>query len=77
MSGGFDFDWRFVWNLHLGKDIGLFFSVASSGLSSGLEHGGRQMLRSNSQGLLDREHGKMRRWVSKRRGAKVSTVDEW
>jgi hypothetical protein len=31
--------------------------VASSGLSSGLEHGGCQILGSNSQGLFDPEHG--------------------
>jgi hypothetical protein len=41
-----------------------FVWVASSGLSSGLEHGGCQMLGSNSRGLLDHEHqGKVRRWV--------------
>jgi hypothetical protein len=32
--------------------------VASSGLFSGLEHGGRQMLGSNSQRLPDPEYGK-------------------
>jgi hypothetical protein len=44
MGGGFGFDRRFVWSLRLGGDVGWFFSVASSGLSSGLEHSGRQML---------------------------------
>jgi hypothetical protein len=41
---------------------GLFWSEVwgkpSSGLFSGLEHGGRQMLGSNNQGLLNPEHGK-------------------
>jgi hypothetical protein len=32
--------------------------VASSGLSLGLEDGGREILGSNSRGLLDPEHGK-------------------
>jgi hypothetical protein len=40
MGGGFGFDRRFVWSLCLGGDTGWFFSVALSGLSSGLEHGG-------------------------------------
>jgi hypothetical protein len=58
MGGGFGFHQRFVWSLRLGEDIGWFFLVASSGLSSGLEHGGRQMLGLNNRGLLDPEHGK-------------------
>jgi hypothetical protein len=32
--------------------------MALSGLFSGLEHGGRQMWGSNTQGLLDPKHGK-------------------
>jgi hypothetical protein len=58
MGGGFGLDRRFVWRLRLGGDVGWFFSVASSGLSSGLEHVGCQMLGSNSRGLLDPEHRK-------------------
>jgi hypothetical protein len=58
MGGGFGFGRRFDWSLRLGGDIGWFFSMASLGLSSGLEHGGHQMLESNSRGLLDPEHEK-------------------
>jgi hypothetical protein len=61
MGGGFGFYRRFVWSLRLGGDVGWFFSMASSGLSLGLEHGGHQMLGSNSRGILDPEYWKMRR----------------
>jgi hypothetical protein len=42
----------------VGGDVGWFILVASSGLPLGLNHGGRQMLGSNSHGLLDPEHWK-------------------
>jgi hypothetical protein len=58
MGGGFGFGQRFDWSIPLGRDVGWFFSVASSGLSSILEHDGRQMLESNSRRLLDLEHEK-------------------
>jgi hypothetical protein len=62
MGGGFGIDRRFEWSLRLGGDVGWFVFVALSGLPSGLEHGGHQMLGSNSQGLLDPKHGgKVRR----------------
>jgi hypothetical protein len=32
IGGGFGFDQRFVWSLHLGGDFGWFILVASSGL---------------------------------------------
>jgi hypothetical protein len=41
---GFGFGWRFGVNLRLGGGGGQFILVALSGLSSGLEHGGHQML---------------------------------
>jgi hypothetical protein len=49
--------WILVVGLRLDANISWFFLVASSGLPSGLEHGGHQMLGSNSRGLLDLEHG--------------------
>jgi hypothetical protein len=49
--------WILVMGLHLDANVGWFFSVASSGLSSGSEHGGRQMLGSDSRGLLNPKHG--------------------
>jgi hypothetical protein len=61
MGGGFCFGRKFDWSLHLRADVCWFFLVASSGLSSGLEHGkicGHQMLGSKSRGLLDPEHMK-------------------
>jgi hypothetical protein len=42
--------------LRLDANVVWFFSVASSGLSSGSEHGGRQMLGSDSRVLLDPKH---------------------
>jgi hypothetical protein len=48
MGRRFGFDRRFVLSLRLGGDVGWFFSVAFSGLSSGLDHSGHQMLGSNS-----------------------------
>jgi hypothetical protein len=48
--------WILVVGLHLDADVGWFFSVASSGLPSAIEHGGHQMFGSFSQGLLDPEH---------------------
>jgi hypothetical protein len=64
MSGGFGFDGRFGISLHLGGDVDWFVLVASSMLSSSLEHDGRQMLGSNNRGLPDPEHsGKDQRWV--------------
>jgi hypothetical protein len=44
-------------SLHLGADVGRFFSVVSSGLFSGLEHGGHQMLGLNSRVILSPKHG--------------------
>jgi hypothetical protein len=44
MGGGFGFDQRFGVNLCLDEDIGWFVLVTSSGLSSGLDHGGCQIL---------------------------------
>jgi hypothetical protein len=41
MGDGFGFGRRIDWSLHRGGYVGWFFSVSSSGLSSGLEHGGR------------------------------------
>jgi hypothetical protein len=58
MGGGFGFDRRFEWNLRQGGDIGWFVLVASSGLPSGFQHGGHQILGSNSQGPLNPEHGR-------------------
>jgi hypothetical protein len=58
MVGGFGFDRRFVWSLRPCGDVFLFFTGASSGLFSVLEHGGRQMLGSNSRELLNLKHGK-------------------
>jgi hypothetical protein len=49
--------WILAVRLHLDADIGWFFSVASSGFSSVIEHSGREMLGSFSQGLLDPKHG--------------------
>jgi hypothetical protein len=40
--------WILVVGLHLDADVDWFFSVASSGLSSGLEHSGRQILGSDN-----------------------------
>jgi hypothetical protein len=48
--------WILAVGHRLDANVGWFFSVASSGLSSGFEHGGCQMLGSNSRGLLDPEH---------------------
>jgi hypothetical protein len=48
--------WIVAVDLCLDANIGWFFSMASPGLSSALEHGGRQMFGSDSQGLLDPEH---------------------
>jgi hypothetical protein len=80
MGGGFGFDQRFGWCLHLGGDVGWFILVALSGLPSGLEHGGCQMLGSNSRGLLNPEHGvKVRRWIHvrwKMMATKVSAVQQ-
>jgi hypothetical protein len=56
MGGGFGFDWRFGVSRRLGGDVDWFALVASSGFSSGSNHGGRQMLVSNSRGLLEPEH---------------------
>jgi hypothetical protein len=56
MGDGFGFDRRVEWSLRLGGDIGWFVLMVSSGLPSGLEHAGHQILGSNSQGLLDPEH---------------------
>jgi hypothetical protein len=53
---GVDFDQSLQVSLRLGLVTGGIVWVASSGLSSGLKHGGHQMLRSNSQRLLDPEH---------------------
>jgi hypothetical protein len=65
MGDGFGFDRMFVWSLRLGGDVGWLILVASSGLASGLDHGGHQMLGSNSRSLLDPKHGvKVRRWVT-------------
>jgi hypothetical protein len=51
-------DGAFVWMETLAE---------SSGLSLGLDHGGSQMLGSDSRGLLDPKHrGKMQRWISVR-----------
>jgi hypothetical protein len=44
VRGGVGYWWIFVVVLCLDVDIGSFFSVALSGLSSSLEHGGGQML---------------------------------
>jgi hypothetical protein len=41
MGDGFGFDWRFEWSLGLGGDVGWLILVASSGLPSSLDHGGR------------------------------------
>jgi hypothetical protein len=49
--------WILAMGLRLDANVGWFFSVASSGLSSGLEHDGRQMLGSNDRGLLHHTHG--------------------
>jgi hypothetical protein len=49
--------WILAVGLFLDADVGWFFSVASSGLSSDIEHSGHQMLGSFSRGLLDPEHG--------------------
>jgi hypothetical protein len=49
--------WILVMGLRLDANVGWFFSVASLGLSSGLKHGVRQMFGSDSQELLDPEHG--------------------
>jgi hypothetical protein len=49
---GFGSGWRFGVSLHLGRDVGWFILVASSGLFSGLEHGGCQILRLNSQSYV-------------------------
>jgi hypothetical protein len=57
MGGGFGFGRRFDWSLRLGGDVDWFFSMASSRLSSALDHGGRQMLGSNSRRLPDPKHG--------------------
>jgi hypothetical protein len=45
---GFGFGRRFGVRLRLGRDVSWFILVASQGLSSGLEHGGCQMLGPNS-----------------------------
>jgi hypothetical protein len=44
MGGEFGFDRMFGVSLCSGGDVGWFIAVASSGLSLGLEHGGRQMM---------------------------------
>jgi hypothetical protein len=49
--------WILVVGLRLDANVGWFFLVTSLGLSSGLEHIGHQILRSDSRGLLDPEHG--------------------
>jgi hypothetical protein len=49
---------RFGVSLRLDADVGWPFLVASSGLCSGLEHGGHQMLGSNSIKLFVPEHRK-------------------
>jgi hypothetical protein len=56
---GFGFGRRFGVSLRLGGDAGWFIFVASSGLSSGLEHGGCQILGPNSRRLLSPKHGGM------------------
>jgi hypothetical protein len=67
-------------SIRLDGDVGWVIWMASLGLPLGLEHGGRQMLRSNSRGLLDPEHrGKMRKWIRVRwrmMVTKVSTM-QW
>jgi hypothetical protein len=55
---GVGFGWRLGVSLRLGVDVGWFFSMALSGLSLGLDHGGHQMLGSSSRGLVDPKHGK-------------------
>jgi hypothetical protein len=44
VGGGMGYWWILTVALRLDVSIGSFFSVASSGLSSSLEHSGRQML---------------------------------
>jgi hypothetical protein len=53
---GYGFGQRFRVGLSLGGDVGWFVWVASSGLSSGLDQGGRQMLGPNSRRLLGPKH---------------------
>jgi hypothetical protein len=49
---GFSFGRKFVVSLRLGGDTRWFILVASLGLSSGLEHGGHQILGLNSQSYV-------------------------
>jgi hypothetical protein len=53
---GISFAQRFRVSLRLGGDVGWFVLVASRGLSSGLKHGGRQMLGPNSRRLSGPRH---------------------
>jgi hypothetical protein len=50
LGGGWvdGFGWNLGVDLHQDGDIGWFIAVALSGLFSGLEHGGRQMLGPNN-----------------------------
>jgi hypothetical protein len=54
--GGKCFGRWFEVGLHLGGDIGWLLLVVLRGLSSGLTHGGHQMLGLNSRRLLSPEH---------------------
>jgi hypothetical protein len=54
--GGKCFDRWFEVGLHPGGDVGWLILVALPGLSSGLTHGGHQILELNSPRLLSPEH---------------------
>jgi hypothetical protein len=50
-GGGVDaFGWNLGVDLHRDGDVGWFIAVVLSGLFSGLEHGGHQILGLNSRG---------------------------
>jgi hypothetical protein len=53
-----DFGRKFGVCVRLDADVGRLFLVTSSGLFSSFGHGGRQMLGSNTQRLLDPKHRK-------------------
>jgi hypothetical protein len=53
---GFGFGQWFGVSLRPGGDVGWLILVASRGLSSELEHGGRQLLGPNSWGLSGPRH---------------------
>jgi hypothetical protein len=58
--------WILAVRLHLDADIGWFFSVASSGFSSVIEHSGAKCWDHLAKGYSIPNMGKMRRWVNAR-----------